>query len=273
MVFEWYFERYAYRSKYNFFLIVSFNLSLIVLCHTFTTDPIECQNIAIILCMYTNHNNAHHCFIRIYWHNSYISHKSAYHWSVSLFLVFGIKHSEDLPLRENLWDTVQNTIARAYRWKYHSSIVYRWKYHCTVYRSKYHWTVYRCKYHCTVYRSKYHLTVYRCKYHCTVYRSKYHWTFYHSNYYTYRSKYNWKKYPSQLNGIPVIIIPLNGPNTIEWYTIEWYTIEWYTIECNTIECYIIQCRAVNHSNYRWMNGIFNGFQWWIYRSKYRWPYY
>ena len=49
--------------------------------------------------------------IRIYWHDSYISHKSAYHWSVSLFLVFWIKHSEDLPLRENLWDTVQNTIA------------------------------------------------------------------------------------------------------------------------------------------------------------------
>ena len=37
-------------------------LSLIVLCHTFITDTIESQNIAIILCMYTNHNNAHHCY-------------------------------------------------------------------------------------------------------------------------------------------------------------------------------------------------------------------
>ena len=85
MVFERYFERYAYRSKYHWtirecndhsfiqkIVIATYlyriirhfciRLSLIVLCHTFITDPIECQNIAIMLCMYTNHNNAHHCY-------------------------------------------------------------------------------------------------------------------------------------------------------------------------------------------------------------------
>ena len=49
---------YFYRITRHFCI----RLSLIVLCHTFITDPIECQNIAIILCMYTNHNNAHHCY-------------------------------------------------------------------------------------------------------------------------------------------------------------------------------------------------------------------
>ena len=49
---------YFYRIVRHFCIM----LSLIVLCHTFITDPIECQNIAIILCMYTNHNNAHHYY-------------------------------------------------------------------------------------------------------------------------------------------------------------------------------------------------------------------
>ena len=49
---------YFYRIIRHFCI----RLSLIVLCHTFITDTIECQNTAIILCMYTNHNNAHHCY-------------------------------------------------------------------------------------------------------------------------------------------------------------------------------------------------------------------
>ena len=49
---------YFYRIIRHFCI----RLSLIVLCHSFITDTIECQNTAIILCMYTNHNNAHHCY-------------------------------------------------------------------------------------------------------------------------------------------------------------------------------------------------------------------
>ena len=128
--------------------------------------------------------------MRIYWHDSYISYKSAYHWSVSLLLVFWIKHSEDLPLRENLWDTVQNTIA-----------LY------TVENTIVSYTVENIIAPYTVQSTIELYTVANTIALYTVQSTIEHFTIQIT---IYRSKYHCKKYPSQLNGIPVIIIPLNG---------------------------------------------------------------
>ena len=69
--------------------------------------------------------------------------------------------------------------------------------------------------------------------------------------------------------IQITIELYTGQNTIKKmpFTIERYrsTGQNYTIERSKYHSMVyhsIIYRAVNHSKYRWMNGIFNGFQWW-----------
>ena len=190
--------------------------------------------------------------IRIYWHDSYISHKSAYHWSVSLFLVFWIKHSEDLPLRENLWDTVQNIIAL---YTVENTIVsytventventvarypFKVPLNCTPLKIPLHRTVQSTVDHFTIQITvELPVKIPLKKIPFIIERYTGH------NYTIERSKLHSMVYHSMPRGIP-FKIPLD-----EWY-FQWFSMVKYTVQ-NTV--------GLITSKYHWMvlNGIFNG---------------